>query len=97
MSFVENSTVSVTNVATLIVSAHSSRRAVLISNNSSSPTLFIGTSSGVTAANGTPVPGNQAFSDDIPWKGTWYGIVSSGSCDVRVLEAFDEKIGGVAQ
>lgn len=63
-----------------------SRRSIMIFNNDASSTVFIG-GSDVTPDNGFPVT-SQSFSPviDAGVKTLLYGITSSGSIDVRVIE-----------
>jgi hypothetical protein len=69
------------------------RRALIVYNNSSS-TIYLGGSS-VTASNGLPL---EASSYSPPFdagaKMTLYGIVNSGTANVRVLEISNDAIGG---
>lgn len=69
------------------------RRALVIYNNSSS-TVYVGGSE-VTVDNGFPIPANS-FSPgfDAGPRLTVYGIVSTGTANVRVLELSNEDIGG---
>jgi len=69
------------------------RRALIVYNNSSS-TIYLGGGS-VTASNGLPL---EASSYSPPFDAgvrmTLYGIVSSGTANVRVLEISNDAIGG---
>lgn len=69
------------------------RRAVQVYNNDASATLYIG-GSDVTTTNGIPVPA-QSFSTIIDAGETMilYGVVSTGSINVRVIEISDEAGG----
>ena len=69
------------------------RRSLVLFNNSSATTVFIG-GSDVTATNGVPVPA-QTYSPAIDAGEAMivYGIVSTGSADVRVLELSDINVG----
>ena len=81
--------VSVGNTATLIVAANSGRQELFITNNSTSPDIFIGSDSSVTASTGLPLYAGQTrersrgFSI---WLGNVYGISASGTADIRVWE-----------
>lgn len=77
--------VTVGTTATLITAAAPSqtRTSVTIYNNGAS-TVYLGTS-GVTAAAGLPLPAGQSMEDDVSL-GAWYGITSSGTVEVRVVE-----------
>lgn len=76
-------TVTVAATATLILAQNTNRSNILIVNNGG-VTLYIGTTSSVTTANGIPVLANGAITltvnDDI------YGIATSGTLDIRYLE-----------
>jgi gas vesicle protein len=62
------------------------RRSVMVFNNDSSETIYIG-GTGVTASNGFPIL-SQTFSPSIDAGETMilYGLTSSGTADVRVIE-----------
>lgn len=71
----------------------SSRRSLQIYNNSSTVTVFIG-GSDVTATNGLPVP-TTSYSPviDAGPKTILYGVTSSSTANVRVIEVSDEASG----
>lgn len=72
--------------ATQIVGSRATRRAVLITNPSSSVTVFIGGAS-VTTSNGQELlPGNSL---SIPTTIAVYGIVASSTQTVSSLEVYD--------
>lgn len=75
--------ISVTTVATLIKATNASRKSILVRNYGSA-SLFIGGNNSVTTSNGFEVQANQSIyikdTDEI------YGIVASGTLDVRYLE-----------
>jgi hypothetical protein len=78
--------VSVGVTATLIAPSSSARKGLLVANNDTTIALFIGPDSSVTASNGMPIPAggyliNSGTNDN--FRGAWYGIVASGSVDVR--------------
>ncbi len=81
--------VSVGTSATLIVAANTKRRNLSVTNNSSSTDVFIGPDTTITTSNAIPL---YTFStrdqDRIPegWQGPVYGIVASGTADVRYWE-----------
>ena len=81
------SAVSVANTATLIKATNSSRKKIMIFNNDTSKTVYLG-QSGVTTSTGMPVPPQSVFIDEMPYVGVVaiYGIVSTGTADVRVQE-----------
>ena len=81
----QTSQVNVTTTATnLIPVPYVDRKSVTISNNSDS-VVYIG-DSGVTTAIGTPLESKEKFFIDLVDGQTIYGIVQSGTADVRVLE-----------
>jgi len=73
--------------------ALSNRRSFIVFNNSSK-TIYLG-GEDVSVVNGLPLPGN---SYSPPFDGgermTLYGVVQTGTADVRVLEMSNEEIGG---
>jgi hypothetical protein len=80
--------VSVTTSATLIVGANTQRRNLTIVNDGSS-TIYIGPDSSITTSNGIPLYGRQGRAEDrIPegYQGDVYGIIGSGTADVRYWE-----------
>lgn len=83
------SSVTVGNTATLILAANENRHSFLISNTSSG-TVFIGPTSSVTTANGSPLLENGSLSEDSSgtklYTSDIYGIVAAGTSDVRVWE-----------
>ncbi len=70
------------------------RRSIMIFNNDDSDTVYIG-GSDVTASNGLPVLA-QTYSPviDAGVRMILYGVVSSGSANVRVMEVSNDAIGG---
>lgn len=93
--FVKSRAVTVTtSLTTLPGEVLSYRRSIVVYNNSASTTVFIG-GSDVTAAEGMPVPaGTYSPSIDAGPRMIVYGIVASGSADVRTIELSNENIGG---
>ena len=69
------------------------RRSMILFNNSSSTTIFIG-GSDVTSVNGLPIPA-QTYSPPIDAGPLMviYGITASGSADVRVMEVSTDATG----
>lgn len=76
--------VSVGSTATLILAANADRERALIVNNGSQ-TIYLGKDNTVTTANGLPLAAGASLEDDRT-SDAWYGIVASGTADVRVLE-----------
>lgn len=82
-------TVSVSDSATLIVAANEQRRNLTIVNTSLSVIVYIGPDSSITTSNAIPLYQNQTRDQDrIPegYQGDVYGIVGSGTADVRYWE-----------
>lgn len=95
MSFIQAKTVSVTNAATQLTDTVLSRESLLIENNGP-VTVYVGNSD-VTAATGFPIAVNASLSDSNPvFTGMWFGIVSSGSSDVRIIDKYSGKQAGQA-
>ena len=82
-------TVTVTTVATLIVAANPNRIGLIIVNTSSG-TVYLGEDTTVTTSNGTPLKQNENMTEDSSgtkmFMGNVYGIVGSGTSDVRYWE-----------
>lgn len=85
--------VSVTTSATQIVPARTAypSRAGLIVGNNSAVTVFLGlgaSAGSVTAATGIPLPAGQSltFSGLSYADGAVYGIVATGTADIRYIE-----------
>ena len=79
-------TVTVGTSATAIPSSNLSGRRVIIIVNISTSNIFIGNNV-VTTSNGYQLYSQQSVSMDISDAVTVYGIVSSGTAEVRYLEA----------
>lgn len=75
--------VTVGTTATLLKAANTNRRALTFRNNGGVAVYFGG--SGVTVANGMPLEPGDAWETTVNGA-AWYGIVASGTCDVRVVE-----------
>ena len=82
-------TVTVSNSATLILAANTNRLGLVLVNTSSG-TVYVGEDTSVTTSNGTPIRQNENLSEDSGgtkmYCGPIYGIVSSGTSDVRYWE-----------
>ena len=86
-------TVPATGVTPLPSPSLSNRRSLVAYNNDASATLYIG-GSDVTASNGIPVPaGTYSPAVDASPGLVVYGVSSSGSIDIRVLELSQDAIG----
>ena len=82
-------TVTVTNVATLIVDSNTKRRNLTIANAALMETVFIGPNSSITVANAIPLYGGSTRDQDRiaeGYLGPVYGIVAAGTADVRYWE-----------
>lgn len=80
-------TVSVGATATVIAAANSARKSLII-RNTSTGTVYIGYDSSVTTSNGFPVAQKDAYEINQTnlYTGAVYGIVASGTSDVRKME-----------
>jgi len=86
MSF---NTITVTTSATLIVAANTQRRNLTVVNSSETAIVFIGPDSTITTSNAIPLYETQTQNQDrVPegYQGDVYGIVASGTADVRFWE-----------
>jgi hypothetical protein len=82
-------TTTVTTAATLILAENTKRKKLTIVNSSLSTILYVGPDSSITTSNSIPLYQNQSsVSEKIPegYKGDIYGIVASGTADVRYWE-----------
>ena len=83
-------TVSVTTSATLIVSASEARKELKLCNTANGTIVYLGQDSSVTTSNGFPLYENQSVAMERDW-GQWlgdvYGIVGSGTADIRYWES----------
>jgi hypothetical protein len=82
--------VEITTEATQIVSANCDRKEIIITNtNDEDVTVYIGMDENVTVETGTPFYANQTRGHARgfgTYLGPIYGIVASGTCDVRYWE-----------
>jgi hypothetical protein len=69
---------------TLLLAANTNRIEATLTNNGNQ-TVYRGTNPGVTVNTGVPLPAGASFLDDRT-TGPWYGVVASGTGDVRVEE-----------
>ena len=82
-------TVTVSDTATEIVPANTKRRNVTLSNVDTSVTVYIGPDSSITTSNAIPLYAFQTRDDKFiseGYQGPIYGIVASGTVDVRYWE-----------
>src|SRR5690348_3684526 len=80
----EPTSVSVGTAATLILAANANRYSANIVNNGSQ-TVYLGKDNTVTTANGFPLAAGEEL-EDRETTDAWYGIVASGTADVRPVE-----------
>ena len=78
------STFTVTTTAQIVLGANSARKKILFYNNSST-TIYIGNTSSVTTSTGFPIS-QGAYYEETFFNGAYYGIVSSGTANLRLLE-----------
>lgn len=83
---VAHATKTVTTTAGRLDSADQSAGASVAVKNVGSVTVYVG-GPGVTTAAGYPVAAGEAVSMDVGKGDEVYGIVGSGTCEVRVLES----------
>lgn len=83
------SQVFVTNVPTILLpAAFSDRKGVIVKNNSTNGILYIGFSqSQTTSATGYPLAKGEALALDLGAGATLWAVSSSGTVDVRIIEA----------
>lgn len=82
--------VNVTTSAILIVAANAARQELIITNNSTSPDIFIGPDNTVTATTGLPLYAGQTRERSRGFAihlGDVYGISASGTADIRVWQS----------
>jgi len=81
------SAVSVTTTATdLVPTDLANRKRIIIQNLSTARAVFVGSNSSVTTANGIKIPTEGSAEIEGGPGINWYGIVSAGTADVRILE-----------
>lgn len=78
------STAAPTTTAASVLAANSSRKVAILYNNGAQA-VYLGTTSGVTVANGMPLVPGASFIDDRTL-GAWYGITPSGTGDLRIMQ-----------
>lgn len=76
--------VTVNTSATLLVATGTNRRSVLFVNNGSA-VVWIAPDNTVAPGHGIPIPQYGYFYDDFSLS-AWYGVVSTGTGDIRVLK-----------
>ena len=92
-------TVSIANTATSIIAKNSGRGSLVIENVDASKTVFWGVDNTVTTANGMQLLAGErmiwTYDGDFEasrffYRGAFFGIVASGTADVRVQEFTDQ-------
>lgn len=81
-----NTAVSVSTTATLLANVNTSRKSIVIYNNGPE-TVFLGYDTNVSFSTGIPLTSGSAYSDDT-YLGSYFGITSSGTSDVRIGEVY---------
>ena len=84
-----NGAVTITTEATRIIPANCNRKEIIITNNSDKKVVYIGMDASVTVETGTPFYENQSRGHARgfgSYLGPIYGIVASGTADVRYWE-----------
>lgn len=77
-----------TTAAVLVPAALTDRAGLIVKNNNSSGILYIGfTAAEATSANGYPVGAGESLGIDVAAGQEIYGVASSGTIDVRLMEA----------
>ncbi|KKK95046.1 hypothetical protein LCGC14_2676730 [marine sediment metagenome] len=82
-------TVTVTTSATLIVADNTKRKVLTLVNTSETIPVYIGPDSSITTSNAIPLYETQTQDSSKTfgfWSGPVYGIVASGTADVRYWE-----------
>ena len=79
--------VSVTNAATLIVAANSSRSGITLTNTGTTD-CYIGENANVTTSTGHLLPGTKGASVSFAATGAIYGITGGASVTVSYLQTF---------
>jgi len=87
MANTDYNTVSVASTATKIITANSRIRGWIITNTGSNK-VYYGPDSSITTANALPLNAGATIlsSDAVNWKGDIFGIVATGTEDVRYWE-----------
>jgi hypothetical protein len=82
-------TVTVTNVATLVMAANVDRHSYLV-GNASAVTVYLGPTSSVTSATGVPLEEDGTLAEDNSgtklYTGDIYAITAAGAADIRFWE-----------
>lgn len=76
--------VTVADTATQILAVDKDRRKFALHNDTGANTVFIGYDSSVTTSTGIPLAGGETWKETETVEGAVYGIVASGTVDVRV-------------
>jgi hypothetical protein len=84
------STVTVTTAATLLIQANAQRLSLMIANNDTANSVFIGQDATVTSSNGVPLTAQGTLSEDSGgtkmYCGPIYAICAAGTVNVRYWE-----------
>lgn len=87
-------TKSIANTATLIFSGNQARAGFIL-HNAGSQDIYLGGDSSVASSTGIPIaPGEKILADgSSAYNGTLYGIVASGTADLRFMEWGENDVG----
>jgi hypothetical protein len=80
--------VSVTTTATLIRAAKSGRESLTVQNLAAATDVYVGPDSSVTTSNGLKIAQAGGSANYNEYTGALYGIVASGTADVRYAEVY---------
>ena len=89
MATTTNFAVSVGTTATEIIAAKAERTSFYIENAEAVTTIFVGGDNTITTVTGLPVQAGGIITEDMGhrmWKGPIFGIVATGTADVRVWD-----------
>lgn len=79
--------VAVDTTADLVANLRATRRSITVKNLSATITAYIGSTNGVTTANGMELKPGESISID--FTGTIYGITGSSNATIAYLESYD--------
>jgi hypothetical protein len=86
--YISTTQVSVGATPTLLAERRNSRRSILVVNVGGSSAVYLGTES-ITTATGSYIPAVDGASVSIPTTGRLYGVVTTGTQTVSVMEVYD--------
>lgn len=74
----------VTTTAQIVLAVNASRKKVVFYNNGTQ-TVYLGGTSGTSSSTGLPLGPGASYTEDI-FNGAFYGITSTSTSDLRILE-----------